>query len=116
MPQNPELHLSLGHALKTQGRRSEAELEYREAVRLRPGFGDAYWSLANLKTYRFTDDELATMREQVDARTHSRWSTATTCVSRWARRSRTRATIAESFKFYERGNALKKIECRYGQS
>ena len=29
---------------------------------MRPSFGDAYWSLANLKTYRFTDDEIARMR------------------------------------------------------
>ena len=66
-PGNPELHLSLGHALKTQGRREEAERAYREAARQRVNFGDAYWSLANLKTYRFTDEQLATMREQVDA-------------------------------------------------
>ncbi len=68
IPTDPELRLSLGHALKTQGLRSDAENAYREAARLRPNFGDAYWSLANLKTYRFSDAELATMREQVDAR------------------------------------------------
>ncbi len=43
----------IGHALKTQGHRDESERAYREAARLRPDFGDAYWSLANLKTYRF---------------------------------------------------------------
>src|SRR5262252_8159176 len=56
-----ELHLSAAHALKTLGRQTEAIEEYRAAARARPGFGDAYWSLANLKTYRFTDAELERM-------------------------------------------------------
>ena len=66
-PDDAELHMYFGHALKTQGIRAEAEQEYKEAARRRPSLGDAYWSLANLKTYRFTDAEIATMREQVDA-------------------------------------------------
>ena len=57
-----DLHLSAAHALKTLGRQTEAIEEYRAAARARPGFGDAYWSLANLKTYRFTDAELERMR------------------------------------------------------
>ena len=52
--------MCFGHALKTQGIRAEAEQEYKEAARRRPSLGDAYWSLANLKTYRFTDEEIAT--------------------------------------------------------
>jgi len=49
------LHLSIAHSLKTLGRREEAIAEYRAAAAARAGFGDAYWSLANLKTYRFED-------------------------------------------------------------
>ena len=111
-PGNPELHLSLGHALKTQGRRDEAELAYREAARQRVNFGDAYWSLANLKTYRFADEQLATMREQVDAR-------RTPLVDRYhlcfalGKALEDRGEYAESFQFYARGNALKKDECSY---
>ena len=52
-PGDPEINLSLGHALKTEGLRRDSEEAYRAAARLRPNFGDAYWSLANLKTYRF---------------------------------------------------------------
>ena len=61
MPQDPELHLSIGHALKTQGQSLDAIEAYRTAARVKPDCGDAYWSLANLKTYRFTDGELARM-------------------------------------------------------
>ena len=57
-----DLHLSVAHALKTLGRTQAAIDAYRIAAQARPQFGDAYWSLANLKTYRFTDDEIARMQ------------------------------------------------------
>ena len=60
--QPAELHLSIAHSLKTLGRREEAIVAYRNAAGARAAFGDAYWSLANLKTYRFEDEELAQMR------------------------------------------------------
>ena len=46
-------------------------------------------------------------------RRRPRWSTATTSASRSARRWRTAASIAESWRYYERGNALKRAESRY---
>src|SRR6185437_6217734 len=61
-PDPAELHLSMAHTLKTLGRQQEAIESYRRAAQVRPRYGDAYWSLANLKTYRFTDEELAVMR------------------------------------------------------
>src|ERR1700722_17189766 len=61
-PNAAELHLSIAHSLKTLGRQADAITEYRAATRERSDFGDAYWSLANLKTYRFTDAELESMR------------------------------------------------------
>ncbi len=57
----------LGHALKTVGRQDEAVDTYRKCIREYPAFGEAYWSLANLKTFRFTDDEVATMEQHVDS-------------------------------------------------
>ena len=61
-PEDADLHLSIAHALKTLGRHDEAVASYRNAAASRPDFGDAYWSLANLKTYRFTDQELEQLR------------------------------------------------------
>ena len=55
-PEAPDVHLWLAHALKTVGQVPEAIDAYRAAAASRPDFGDAYWSLANLKTYRFADD------------------------------------------------------------
>src|SRR5258707_2347420 len=54
-----DLHLSIAHSLKTLGRRAESIEEYRKAIEGRPNFGDAYWSLANLKTYQFSAEEIA---------------------------------------------------------
>ena len=65
--EDAEVHLSIAHALKTLGRSQEAIESYRLAAICRPGFGDAYWSQANLKTYRFTDQELADIRASLAA-------------------------------------------------
>ena len=60
-----DLNLWLGHALKTEGRTDEAIEAYMAATTDRPDFGDAWWSLANLKTYRFADESIAVMRERL---------------------------------------------------
>ena len=112
MPADPELHLSIGHALKTQGKTAEAIAAYRAAAKVKADCGDAFWSLANLKTYRFTDDELARMRAAEAA-------PATRPIDRYhlgfaiGKALEDRAQYAEAFAYYERGNALKKTECRY---
>jgi len=66
MPSAPELHLLRGHALKTIDRTTDAIASYQRAYRARPEFGDAYWSLANLKTYRFSTTEIQAMQWQLD--------------------------------------------------
>jgi tetratricopeptide (TPR) repeat protein len=111
-PQDPELHLSIGHALKTGGRTPEAIGAYRGAAAVRPGFGDAYWSLANLKTYRFTDEELSRMRIEEAAQGARLVDRYHLCFA-LGKALEDRAQYAESFAYYERGNALKKTECHY---
>ena len=57
---------ALGHAQKTIGLQKEAIDSYRACIQSNPAFGEAYWSLANLKTFRFSDDEIARMESLVD--------------------------------------------------
>lgn len=57
-------HLQLGHALKAEGNINEAVKAYQKAYQLKPNYGDAFWSLANTKTYRFSDNEIAQMQTQ----------------------------------------------------
>ncbi len=64
-PNRPGAWLSYGHALKAMGRRDEAVAAYRKAAALLPGLGEAYWGLANLKTYRFAAEEREAMRVQL---------------------------------------------------
>ncbi len=60
-PRQPKLWVSYGHVLKTVGRQEEAVTAYRRAVADASTLGDAWWSLANLKTVRFGDDDIAAM-------------------------------------------------------
>ena len=112
-PQNPhELHLSIAHALKTLGRQPEAIAAYRAAAAAQPSFGDAYWSLANLKTYRFTEEELTRMRAEEAQAGVSLIDRYHLCFA-LGKALEDRAAYAESFQYYERGNELKKTETRY---
>lgn len=61
-PDDAEAWHAYGHALRAVGEQAAAVAAYRRAIAIKPGFGEAYWSLANLKTVRFDADEVARMR------------------------------------------------------
>jgi len=65
LPGQPGMHMSHAHALKSLGRQADSLREYRAAIALRPEFGEAYWSMANLKVFRFEAAEVAAMQQQV---------------------------------------------------
>ena len=111
-PNAADLHLSVGHALKTLGRQRDAIASYRTAAAVTPDFGDAYWSLANLKTYRFTDDEIVCMRTQEAAPETSPADRYHLCFA-LGKALEDRGDFAGSFAYYERGNGLKKQEITY---
>jgi tetratricopeptide (TPR) repeat protein len=111
-PEAADLHLSIAHALKTMGRQAAAIESYRRAAEVRPSFGDAYWSLANLKTYRFTEAEIARMRAEEarpDLAPEDRWHL---CFA-LGKALEDGGAFEESFRYYERGNALKLAESHY---
>jgi len=107
-----EAHLSIGHAQKTLGQTPAAIESYRRAAELRPGFGDAYWSLANLKTYRFPPEELTRMEAAVAACSGSLVDRYHLCFA-LGKALEDEARFAESFRYYQLGNELKRPECRY---
>jgi tetratricopeptide (TPR) repeat protein len=111
-PHDPMKFLHRGHALKTVGRPEDAVASYRGAAAIRPDLGDAYWSLANLKTYRFEEPEFARMlAAEADS--------ATSAEDRYhlcfalGKAFEQRGDHDRSFTFYERGNRLKRSELRY---
>jgi len=111
-PRPADLHLSIAHSLKTLGRTEEAIAAYRAAAADRPNFGDAYWSLANLKTYRFTDGEIARMRSEEAAASTSAVDRFHLCFA-LGKAFEDQADYEQSFRFYQRGNALKHAKIRY---
>ena len=111
-PRMADLHLSMAHALKTLGRRDESIASYRAAAAARPNYGDAYWSLANLKTYRFTEEEIGRMRSEETAAQIPLVDRYHLCFA-LGKAYEDRGEYAESWRYYERGNALKRSESRY---
>jgi tetratricopeptide (TPR) repeat protein len=111
-PRQAPAHMNYGHTLKTVGRLDEAVAAYRKAIELSPGIGEAYWSLANLKTFRFTDGDVAKMREQFrpegghpDDQGHLAFALGKALEDR--------KQYDESFEFYSLGNAIRRKDHRY---
>ena len=65
-PKLPGAHIGLGHVLKTVGDQDGGIEAYRRAIALRPDFGETYYSLANLKTFRFSEEEVADMTTRLE--------------------------------------------------
>jgi tetratricopeptide (TPR) repeat protein len=112
IPQAPDVHLFMAHALKTLGKQQEAIDSYRTAIGLRPGYGDAYWSLANLKTYKFPEADIVEMRAKAQAPRIALEDHYHLCFA-LGKALEDRGEYAESFRYYERGNVLKKAESRF---
>jgi predicted Zn-dependent protease len=64
-PAQPKVWMSYGHALKTVGRQADCIAAYRRSLELAPSLGEAWWSLANLKTVRFTEEDAAVMGREL---------------------------------------------------
>jgi len=63
---SPNVHMGYAHVLKTIGDQPAALGAYRKAIRLKADFGEAYWSMANLKVFRFEDSEIGAMEAQLE--------------------------------------------------
>ena len=114
-PTQEKIWMSYGHVLKTVGRRDESVAAYRKAVEIKPEYGEAYWSLANLKTARFTDDELALMQAQL-ARSDIAAEDRFHLDFALGKAFEDRKLWAPSFAHYDAGNRLRRSELAYDAS
>ncbi|HEX6783290.1 MAG TPA: sulfotransferase [Sphingomicrobium sp.] len=67
-PNQPRVWMSYGHLLKTVGRQVDGINAYRKALDLKPSLGEVWWSLANLKTVKFGDSDIAAMQAALQSR------------------------------------------------
>lgn len=105
-PRHATAQMYHGHTLKTVGKLPEAIDAYRKSIALSPSIGEAYWSLANLKTFRFTDEDIAKMRERflpdtgdADDQGHLAFALG--------KAFEDREDFDQSFQYYEQGNSIR---------
>jgi len=108
----PRVHLSLGHVYKTTGSQENSINSYKEAIYHDEDFGEAYWSLANLKTYKFNSDELDEMEYRLSLkelpereRVHFLFSLG--------KGYEDIGEYEKSFEFYKQGNNLNRGRTSY---
>ena len=111
-PNDPELRLVHGHALKTIGNIKEAIESYRKAYMAKNDYGDAYWSMANLKTYMFTAHEVELMITQEGKESTSIINKIHLCFA-LGKHYEDIKNFKSSFFYYERGNHLQKTKQHY---
>ena len=106
-PRQPKVWMSYGHSLKTAGRQAESVAAYRRAIAMQPTLGEAYWSLANLKTFRFSDADVLALRNALarvdladDDRLHFEFALGKALEDD--------ACYEESFAHYASGNAIRR--------
>ncbi len=106
-PQQSKVWMSYGHALKTSGRLTDAIDAYRRAISMEPTLGEAWWSLANLKTFRFAEPDVLALREALarenlsdEERLHFEFALGKALEDR--------AAYGESFTHYSNGNSIRR--------
>ena len=111
-PHQPKIWMSYGHALKTNGREADSIEAYNKSIELQPSLGEAYWSLANLKTVRFSAAKLEAMRIQLkradlsdEDRFHLHFA--------MGKALEDAGVYGESFEHYSLGNSLRRAGIRY---
>ena len=112
IPGDPVTLTSKGHAYKTKGQYELAVDSYRDAISNQPHYGEAYYSLANLKVYTFDDDEIRSLHEQESNQNLSHIDRIHVCFA-LGKAYEDKRDFETSFKYYERGNQLKKSQSRY---
>ena len=112
IPGDPITLTSKGHALKTSGSYDDAVASYRAAIASHPGYGEAWYSLANLKVYEFSDDEIATMLARQDDSNLAHQDRVNLYFA-LGKAHEDREGYEQAFRYYEKGNQLKKAQSRY---
>jgi tetratricopeptide (TPR) repeat protein len=112
LPEEPATLTSRGNALKTQGKKEEAIDSYRRAIKKYPAHGEAYYSLANLKLFTFTDTEIAAMESQEQNPGVSHMARIYLDFA-LGKAFEDMGDYDKAFSYYERGNSFKRSQSRF---
>jgi tetratricopeptide (TPR) repeat protein len=112
VPKDAGTWTSKGHALKTLGREDEAVQAYRKAIKAKQDHGDGFYSLANLKTYKFLPDEIALM-DRLAADEGLLPNDAVHISFSLAKAYEDQKAYDVAFRHLEKGNELKRIQSGY---
>ena len=111
-PYNFSAMTSKGHAEKTLGKTDKAIESYKSAYKIKNDHGEAYFSLSNLKTYKFSDKELDVMKNQLKRvdltlkdKAYFHFALAQGCEAI--------GDYEEAFKNLDMGNKIKKEQSKY---
>ncbi len=111
-PRDEVVWLNYGHTLRTAGRQREAIDAYRKCIEFKPGFANAWMALANLKTFRFTESDVAAMREQL-AREEMLADDRAQFEFSLGKALEDAGDFATSFEHYARGNERRRAVVHY---
>jgi tetratricopeptide (TPR) repeat protein len=111
-PKAPSVHMARAHMLKTLGSQEEALKEYRKSIELNPALGESYWSMANLKVFRFTDQEMSAMERQLDSDDLKEESRINFLFS-LGKGYEDRKDYEKAWQLYDQGNQLKRSNLEY---
>ena len=104
--------IGLGHLLKAVGRYDDAVASYNECIRLRPDLGETYWSLANLKTYRFDAATVAEMERRLGGGGLTVQSEVNFLFA-LGKAYEDRGDFSRAWHFYSTGNTRQRAEVSY---
>jgi tetratricopeptide (TPR) repeat protein len=112
LPEQANLYTSRGHALKTIGEQEAAIASYRQSIACAPSYGEAYWSLANLKTFRFEQFEIQLMKKQMEIKQLTALDRINVCFA-LGKALEDNKEFEQSFHYYKLGNKFKHSIERY---
>ena len=105
-PADHLIPISQGHIFNAIGERENAVAAFQRCISLKPAHGDSYWSLANTKSYRFDDDEIASMQKIEESDALSTLDRVQICFA-LGKALEDKNLFDDAFSYYDRGNSLK---------
>ncbi len=111
-PRSPDIWIKYGWSSKSVGQREQAIEAFRKAIELRASYGEAYWSLADLKSFHFSAEEIQAIPDLL-ARPEVVGEDRMYLHFTLGKVYGDAKNFAKSFENYARANAIKRLSIEY---